>query len=72
MILLWYHEWNKWNNHNKINPVKFEDRFRIVISDQLFKNENTKNIKLALEYLQQILEDTKKTEEKVMGFKVNS
>ena len=34
-------------------------------------NENTKNIKLALEYLQQILEDTKKTEEKVMGFKVN-
>lgn len=33
--------------------------------------ENTKNIKLALEYLQQILEDTKKTEEKVMGFKVN-
>ncbi len=32
--------------------------------------ENTKNIKLALEYLQQILEDTKKTEEKVMGFKV--
>lgn len=33
--------------------------------------QNTKNIKLALEYLQQILEDTKKTEEKVMGFKVD-
>ena len=32
--------------------------------------ENTKNIKLALEYLQQILEDTKDTEEKVMGFRV--
>ena len=30
---------------------------------------NTKNIKLALEYLQQILEDSKATEEKVMGFK---
>jgi len=34
--------------------------------------ENTKNIKLALEYLQHILEDTKKTEEKVMGFRVKS
>ena len=32
--------------------------------------QNTKNMKLALEYLQQILEDTKKTEEKVMGFRV--
>ena len=31
--------------------------------------ENTKNIKLALEYLQQILEESKQTEEKVMGFK---
>lgn len=35
-------------------------------------NENTKNIKLALQYLQQILEDTKQTEEKVMGFRVKS
>ena len=32
--------------------------------------QNAKNIKLALEYLQQLLEDTKETEEKVMGFKV--
>lgn len=32
--------------------------------------QNTKNIKLALEYLQHILEDTKETEEKVMGFRV--
>ncbi len=49
----------------EINSIKEDNRFH---KEQT--NENTKNIKLALEYLQQILEDTKKTEEKVMGFRV--
>jgi len=34
--------------------------------------ENRKSIKLALEYLQQILEDTQKTEETVMGFRLKT
>lgn len=51
----------------EINAIKEDDKLH---KEQT--NENTKNIKLALEYLQQILEDTKKTEEKVMGFKVKS
>ena len=50
----------------EINEIK-EDN--ILHEEQTY--ENTKNIKLALEYLQQILEDTRKTEEKVMGFRVN-
>lgn len=49
----------------EINDIKEDNKFH---KEQTY--ENTKNIKLALEYLQQILEDTKKTEEKVMGFKV--
>lgn len=49
----------------EINEIKEGNK---VHKEQTY--ENTKNIKLALEYLQQILEDTKKTEEKVMGFKV--
>ena len=32
-------------------------------------HENTKNIKQILVYLQELLEDAKQTEEKVMGFK---
>ena len=51
----------------EINTVKEDNKLH---KEQT--SENTKNIKLALEYLQQILEDTKKTEEKVMGFKVKS
>ncbi len=49
----------------EINTIKEDNKLH---KDQTL--ENRKNIKLALEYLQQILEDTKKTEEKVMGFKV--
>jgi len=49
----------------EINSIKEDNKLH---KEQT--KENTKNIKLALEYLQQILEDTKKTEEKVMGFKV--
>lgn len=51
----------------EINTIKEDNK---VHKEQT--RENTKNIKLALEYLQQILEDTKKTEEKVMGFRVKS
>lgn len=49
----------------EINEIKEDNKLH---KEQTY--ENTKNIKLALEYLQQILDDTKKTEEKVMGFKV--
>lgn len=51
----------------EINSIKEDNRLHKEET-----KENTKNIKLALEYLQQILEDTKKTEEKVMGFRVKS
>lgn len=53
------------NLAKEINAIKEDNK-----SHKKQTLENTKNIKLALEYLQQILEDTKKTEEKVMGFKV--
>ena len=33
-------------------------------------SENTKHIKTAFELLSQILEETKETEEKVMGFRI--
>lgn len=51
----------------EINSIKEDNKLH---KEQTM--ENTKNIKLALEYLQQILEDTKQTEEKVMGFRVKS
>ena len=51
----------------EINTIKEDEK---VHKEQT--SENTKNIKLALQYLQQILEDTKQTEEKLMGFRVKS
>lgn len=51
----------------EINSIKEDNKLH---KEQT--HENTKNIKLALEYLQQILEDTQKTEEKVMGFRVDT
>lgn len=50
---------------NEINEIK-DDNKKHKEQTRL----NTENIKLALEYLQQILEDTKYTEEKVMGFRL--
>ena len=49
---------------NEINYIKEDNK-----KNKEQTVNNTKNIKLALEYLQQILEDSKETEEKVMGFK---
>ncbi|WP_419763517.1 MAG: ORF6N domain-containing protein [Arcobacter sp.] len=49
----------------EITNIKEDNKLHKEITD-----ENTKDIRLALKYLQQILEDTKETEEKVMGFRV--
>lgn len=49
----------------EINLIKEDNK-----EHRIQTSNNTKNIKLALEYLQQILEDSKETQEKIMGFKV--